>query len=80
MSVTIEQGLNPKRMVVGDHVMVRATITAINSSSVGATFGGAGDTITCLVDVVGNTGEVPGVSFTCSPIQVQWRSAQYEGH
>lgn len=81
MAVTIEQGLNPKRMTVGDHIMVRATITAINSTAgAGATYGGAGDTITCLVDTPGNVGEQAGVSFIISPIQCQWRAATYEGH
>ncbi len=81
MAVTLEQGLNPKRIGVGDHVLVRCTVTAINSSAgAGAVYGGAGDTLSLVVDTPGNTGERQNVTLVVSPIQCQWNGTQYAGH
>lgn len=51
---------------VGDYVNVRCQVTAVSGTS---TYGGAGDTVTLLVETPGNIGEQHGVAFSCSPIQ-----------
>lgn len=66
---------------LNDEVQVRGIVTAVTSASgnVGPGYGGAGDSVTVLVDTPGNVGEKKGVSFVVSPVQCRRAQGPTDG-
>ena len=72
-----EKDVFGKNLTVGDVVHVRCIVTAITPAptapnNTAIQYGGSGDLVQCTVETNGNIGEVAGVVFQVSPIQVRW--------
>jgi hypothetical protein len=77
---TLEKDIFSHDFTVGSFVMVRCLVTAITPDLTNAgSFGGAGDSVTCLVETPGNVGEKQNVSFAVSPVQCRHAGAKYQG-
>ena len=76
---TIEKDIFRAPFTVGTFVMVRCLVTAITPVQPNNGFGGAGDSVTCLVETPGNVGEKQNGSFVVSPVQCRHAGASYQG-
>ena len=73
----VEKGVTGSPIGKGDYVLVRCQCTQIISANAsltflsGTTYGGAADHVYCMVETPGNVGEISGVSFYVSPVQLR---------
>lgn len=72
----IEKDIFSKDFTVGTVVSVRCIVQSISPSTNG--YGGAGDSVTLLVETNGNVGEKAGVTLVVSPVQCRATGATYQ--